>query len=253
MINFSNQVPSVYTSASRDFQYLSWLINIVLNSVKHNVDTIYDLPNSKANPMLTELLALTLGFRIKRSYDKDQLAALVGILPSLLKYKGTKKAVIMAVRAMLRATGSTGDFDDTKHYKVLNGTLLEVTLPEDLIDVTLFLDLMPYILPAGMSCRVVRKTSRIDTYTTEINYSDVLKAAWVNDISLDTNTNRNTNVSELFEVGSELPNFANFRADGITINDGLVNNAIIPVLDPTKGAPLYPTTETTQRKAEDDT
>ena len=49
MIKFYEQVPAVYPSASRDFQYLCWLIDIVLNSVKHNVDDLYDLPNSKTS------------------------------------------------------------------------------------------------------------------------------------------------------------------------------------------------------------
>ena len=76
MIKFANQVPSVYPSASRDFQYLGWLIDIVLNSVKHNVDDLYDLPNNQADIKLTELLALTLGFKVKRNYDQKQLSAL---------------------------------------------------------------------------------------------------------------------------------------------------------------------------------
>ena len=71
MIKFREQVPSVYTNASRDFQYLSWLIDVVLNSVKHNVDTIYDLPNVKHDAKLSELLAMTLGFKVKRNYDQN--------------------------------------------------------------------------------------------------------------------------------------------------------------------------------------
>ena len=90
MIKFKNLVPSVYPNASRDFQYLCWLIDIVLNSVKHTVDDLYDLPNSKADPKLTELLAMTLGFKVKRNYDQDQLRALVAALPRILKYKGLR-------------------------------------------------------------------------------------------------------------------------------------------------------------------
>ena len=54
MINLYNQVPTVYTSTSRDFQYLSWLYNIVLNSVKHNVDALYDLPKVQTDNKLIE-------------------------------------------------------------------------------------------------------------------------------------------------------------------------------------------------------
>ena len=85
MINIFNQVPTVYTSMSRDFQYMCWLINIVLNSVKHNVDGLYELPNTKTDTRLAELLAMTLGFKIRRRYNQEQLAALVSIFPQLLQ------------------------------------------------------------------------------------------------------------------------------------------------------------------------
>jgi hypothetical protein len=228
VINFRNQVPSVYTSASRDFQYLGWLINIVLNAVKHNVDDMYDLPNTKADPRLTELLALTLGFKVKRNYNNEQLAALVSIIPSILKYKGTKKAIVMAAKALLRASGTLGDFDEDKHCKVLGGSLLEVTLPKDLIDVTLFTDLMPYILPAGMSCRVVRKTVLIDKYITEVEYNDELNAQWVTDLTWNTDTKCGSGLAELFDTSIHEPEFAGLIDDAL--NTGLLANTVIPVL-----------------------
>ena len=170
MINLYNQVPSVYTSASRDFQYMCWLFNIVLNSVKHNVDGLYTLPNIGSDPKLTELLAMTLGFKVKRNYDEKQLTALVTILPTVLKYKGTKKAIEMAARALVKATGSLGEAKVS-----IKDTVVEVTLPKDLIDVSLFLDLLDYILPAGMSCRVIRKNEESnDIDDIIVKYKDVL-------------------------------------------------------------------------------
>ena len=108
MINLSSQVPSIYPKASRDFQYLGWLTDIVLNSVKHNVDSLYSLPLTAGNTRLTELLAMTLGFTIKRNYDKKQLSALVSVLPSILKYKGTEKAIVIAAEAIIKASGTGG-------------------------------------------------------------------------------------------------------------------------------------------------
>lgn len=153
MINFYHQVPSVYNNASRDFQFLSWLINVVLNSVKHNVDDLYDLPNPKADPRLIELLAMTLGFKVKRNYNKEQLTTIVSILPSILRYKGTLTAVELAGKALIKASGAVGVFESN-----LVDNCLEVQLPENLVDTVLFTDLLPYILPAGISVKIITKT-----------------------------------------------------------------------------------------------
>jgi len=233
MINFYNQVPSVYTSASRDFQYLSWLINIVLNYVKHNVDSLYNLPATSANPKLTELLAATLGFKVKRNYDQKQLAALVAVLPIIIRYKGTKTAVDTAGNAMIAAVGSSGTFLST-----FSDGVLEVCLPEKLIDVTLFTDLLPYIVPAGITCRILNTNIVSKGYTTEVRYSDKLTAEFYPDITWDSKSHAITGISAMYEepganfVNAE-PSFANYFTDGDTntLNIGLLDNNIIPTLD----------------------
>ena len=237
MINLYNQVPTVYTRASRDFQYICWLMNIVLNSVKHNVDSMSDIRSTKADTRITELLAMTLGFNVKRNYDKTQLAALVSIFPSILKYKGTKKAVVLAAQALLITSGSTGEFNERQHCKVKDGSVLEVTLPNDLVDVTLFTDLMPYILPAGMSCRVIRKNMHTDEFNTYVYHDDILYAKWLYDANIDA-----SGISSVYSTDNnktEYSRFSNFNIDfdsnkspnSLDLNAGLLSNAIIPVLD----------------------
>lgn len=238
MINFYDQVPSIYTSASRDFQYLSWLINIVLNSVKHNVDDMYDLPNVKNDPRLVTLLAMTLGFKVKRNYDQKQLAALVSIIPSILKYKGTTKAIEMAGEALITAAGSAGTFT----HEIKDNTL-EIYLPKELVDVTLFIDLLPYILPAGISYRIVRKTKIDEIYRTEVDYTENVLYAWHKDLTWDASTKTSGGLNGLINMletagdDSTLanePDFANMK-DNKSLNIGLLDNNVIPVLD----KPLY--------------
>ena len=196
MINFCNQVPSIYPSASRDFQYMSWLVNIVLNSVKHNVDDMYNLPDIGGDPKLTELLALTLGFKVKRNYDKKQLMALVSVLPHILKYKGTEKAIMTAANALIMASGSLGEPD----VEII-GTEVVVTLPNDLIDITLFLDLLDYILPAGMTCHIQRKNEKhraIDNI--QLRHKDVLRLLLADDLAWKNNNTKNIGLSGLYEL-----------------------------------------------------
>lgn len=223
MIKFSNQVPSVYPNASRDFQYLCWLIDIVLNSVKHNVDDIYDLPNNEADIKLTELLAMTIGFKIKRNYDQKQLSALIAVLPRIIKYKGTKKAIDMAGNALIAASGAIGSFS----CKIENCEL-EVTFPVGLIDISLFTDLLNYILPAGMTYHIIRKTEIHRKYADILDYQDVMQADWIEDVALDDNTNYITGLSNLYDVSAAEASFANFV--DATPNTGLLDNSIIPIL-----------------------
>ena len=228
MIKLYDQVPRVYSEISRDFQYLSWLINIMLNYVKHNVDSIYDLPSTEIDPRLTELLAITLGFKIKRNYDKDQLAALVSIIPSMLKYKGTIKAIKMAGDALIKASGAAGTFD----CEVEDNNLIAV-LPKDLIDTTLFLDILPYILPAGMTCRIVRRTQeRPPLDSIELRYDDILYGNWYEDVSWDADNQISTGVSGLFDINSDRNTiFTNYTNENMPkLNTGMAQNTVIPML-----------------------
>ena len=229
MINFYNQVPSVYTSASRDFQYLSWLINIVLNSVKHNVDDLYNLPNTKSDIKLTELLAMTLGFKVKRNYDEKQLTALVAVLPSILKYKGTKKALEIAAKALVKAAGSLGE----SRVDEYDGTSVKVTLPKDLTDIKLFLDLLDYILPAGMTCRIVPKnTIKKDIDDVRIKHSDTINLMVADDYTNASADSYTAILSGLYEF-KHMPDFiSNIKKVGElnVLNAGLLDNTVIPVL-----------------------
>ena len=229
MINLYNQVPSVYPSASRDFQYLCWLTNVVLNSVKHNVDDIYNLPSTTIDSKIAELLAMTLGFKIKRNYDQKQLIALVSILPTILKYKGTIKAIEMAVEALLTSSGATGDLDYT-----IDGAQLIVTMPKELIDTTLFTDLLDYILPAGMTCRIIRKTqTKLSLPAIEITHHDVVHLGLYDELSW--RNNQSTGLSSLYDLEQNNSEFnANFTTNDLgelVLNAGLLNNTIIPSLN----------------------
>ena len=232
MIKFANQVPSVYSSASRDFQYLCWLFDIVLNSVKHNVDDLYNLPDNRADHKITELLATTLGFKIKRSYDQAQLRALVIVLPRILKYKGTKVAVDIAGRALLAASGASGSYRSE-----IRDSELYVIFPETLVDISLFNDLLVYILPAGMTCHIAR-TAMVETeLKTEFDYSEKLIAHWLPDVAWDDENQIPYGLANMFNPTAEQPIFANYK-DDVAPNVGLLDNNVIPLLS---NAPLVST------------
>jgi hypothetical protein len=211
----------------------------VLNSVKHNVDDIYNLPNNKADPKLTELLALTLGFKVKRNYDQDQLYALVAALPRILKYKGTKTAIDMAGNALLAASGASGKFksETSEDSDEVSKGEIRVTFPVGLIDISLFTDLLDYILPAGMVCHIVRKNEIHQNPTIELNYSDDVLANWIPDLDWNPNDDKVDQtfpgLANMFDVSSPEYNFGNYGHDSNTYmpNVGLLNNTIIPNIE----------------------
>lgn len=175
MISIKNQVPSIYYAASRDFQVLGHLYEVVLNYNKTNADLLYLLPNNiDVDPRLTELLATTLGFKLRRNYDKAQLAALVSIFPRLLKVKGTLTAVELAGNALVKAAGVSGTFESQLDVQ---NHVLTIKIPIELSDITLFTDLLPYILPFGIRVSIVRITVLKREVTTAVGTAVSMRKA----------------------------------------------------------------------------
>ena len=223
LINMYNEVPRVYLDASRDFQFISRLINIVLNSVKHNVDDMYDIPNVKEGSRLAELLAMTLGFKIRRKYNQKQLIAIVNILPEILKNKGTEKAVMLIGNALIQAADRQG-----KVYCSFDDGILSIILPKDSIDFTLLIDVLPYVLPAGVSYRISRRNQASGSKKTELSQQDVLILS----------PGKDRDLAVLYSptvANSEKPTFNNYTLDSSrednTLNQGLYINTIIPTLE----------------------
>ena len=169
LIKFQDLTPEVYYKRSRDFQYIGRLFDLVLNNAKMNTDIISSLPlNPDMDPRLLDLLALTLGFKSKHEYNTKQLAALCSIFPFVLRNKGSKLAIETACNALLNAEGITKEAS----IEVKNQTV-SIFLPSELSDLNLLKDLLNYILPAGMSCSIVREATLVPpSSTTLVNYND---------------------------------------------------------------------------------
>ena len=155
MIKLQNLTPEVYYKQSRDFQFIGRLYDLVLNSVKTNTDMIYDIPSSdSAGSKMIDLLALTLGFRARHNYNVKQLSAICSIFPIILKNKGNITAIELICDAILHAEGITEEskvlFDPENPY------ILQIFISKQLSDITLLNDLLDYVLPAGISCEIIR-------------------------------------------------------------------------------------------------
>lgn len=165
MIRLQDLVPNVYYEKSRDFQFIGRLFDIVLNSVKTNSDTLYNLPSGKnKDERLLNLLAFTLGFQPKHHYNSKQLEAICSVLPLVIKNKGSLNAIIIATNAILHAEGLTQSLS----YSIAPRESITLYLPTQLSDLTLLSDLMNYILPAGLYCNFVKEISKVTDVETKI-------------------------------------------------------------------------------------
>ena len=166
MIKLQDYTPEVYYRESRDFQFIGRLYDLVLNYVKTNVDLIYSLPLSdNSDNQFIDLMAMTLGFHAKHKYTSQQLKAICFVLSEIIRNKGTIKALTIACDAIFHAEGIQGQFD---YGLTNNNTNIIIYLPQELSDTTLLNDLFEYILPAGMSCQIIKTYSEKATPTTEV-------------------------------------------------------------------------------------
>lgn len=211
MIKLQNYTPSVYYKESRDFQFLGRLFDLVLNSVKTEVDILYNLPlSTDSDDKYLELLALTLGFKPKHQYNSKQLRAVCSVLSEILRNKGSIKALKIACEALFSAMdisqALTYDFTQGKDNCELN-----LYISQEFGDITILLDLLNYILPAGMSCNIIREFHLLTESNTNIGLSDRVTATQINTAETSKIIKDFTNVSDAninnktgFSVNSEI-------------------------------------------------
>lgn len=174
MIKLQNMTPDVYYNQSRDFQFIGRLFDLMLNAAKSNVDLIKELPMSaSSDDRLAELMAMTLGLKIRHQYNSKQLKAICAVFSDIMKYKGSIKAIELAYEALLGAEGITQEF--RFELPQIDNAANEIVIytPKNISDLTLFNDLLEYILPAGMRCRIINTTITDTTNTLNFGIGNV--------------------------------------------------------------------------------
>lgn len=174
MIKLQDYTPEIYYKESRDFQFIGRLFDLVLNSVKTDADLLYHLPlSTDSDEKLLELLAFTLGFKPKHQYNARQLKAICSVFAEILKHKGSIKALKIACEALFNAM----DVDQALDYDFTEGkdkTELNLYIPPEFDDITILTDLLTYVLPAGMSCNIIKELHIKSASNTNIGLTDVV-------------------------------------------------------------------------------
>lgn len=166
-IKLQDLTPEVYYKQSRDFQFIGRLFDAVLNSVKTNSETLYNLPlNDNTDERLIDLMTTTLGFKSRHNYNVKQLTSLCSAFCYVIKNKGNITSILTAINALLNAEGIS---EEASYELRENNTVLALFIPQTLTDTNLLKDLLNYILPAGMSCSIVKEFKVIENANNTVN------------------------------------------------------------------------------------
>ena len=202
MIKLEHLTPEVYYKQSRDFQFIGRLYDAVLNSIMTNTKLINSLPFSdNINEEYLDLLTLTLGFKPKHKYNTKHLRALCSILSEVLHKKGTIQAILDACQAVINIEGIL----TSVNYDISADNLeLTIYMPQEISDLQLLIDLLDYLLPAGMLCNIVREFRFSEKSNTNIGILQKVTAKTTDANSVSSVFNPN-NIVDKQSVLSEKP------------------------------------------------
>lgn len=167
MIKTQKAVPEVYYKESRDFQLLGRIFDFALNYSKTTADMVLNNILSKNSDIkLLDLTAKSLGFESAHEYNVTDLYALCKSFKTIIKYKGTIKAIKDCVSVLLKAqdiaseaTVTVSDRNSAKPYNI------SITVPDELTDTIMLEDMLDYIMPAGFTYSIVRAAQIGQGYT----------------------------------------------------------------------------------------
>ena len=176
MIKSQNLVPNIYYNESRDFQLFGRIYDIIFNYAKTNIDLMENFPiNNYTDSKLIELLARTLGFNNKLSYRNDDLNAICNVFITLMKNKGSLKAIESLVNTILNVSNinkkSKVTLDETTSYP-----LVVINIPDVISnpEIKLLEDVLDYILPIGV-CYNIKTTTLVDSDKGTLFVNDVVQ------------------------------------------------------------------------------
>ena len=159
MIRTRDIVPNIYYDTSRDFQFFGRIYEVIFNYIKTNIDLMTSLPLSKNTDLsMINLLLTTIGFTRRHEYNAEDLKKICSVFIELVRLKGTKRAVELAISTLMNAQNIDASFEVVDRY-VSNGTSMvkqysfDIYLPIELEDKELLEDIFDYILPSGYEYR----------------------------------------------------------------------------------------------------
>lgn len=143
-----DNLPEIYSYASRDFQLMERLYDTLLNGTRYDIYSmlgIIDTQHCRSN--LLPLLRIAVGFISTAKYPDRVLRTLLAAFPVLIKSKGQLQCIRLAVQIYLKAFGGSGDVE-TK-YAQDTGTLNIIILSSP-VEVNALSSWVKFFAPTGL-------------------------------------------------------------------------------------------------------
>lgn len=154
MFKLQNYVPEVYVNESRDFQIFTRVFDLAYNSTKYSINSLKHTSNSsEINSQLLNSLSYKLGLFTSLNIDEDKQRMVLSALPVILRNKGSLKCIEQVVQLFARLSNTTG-----KVNKITN-SVIELIFEQEIIDNTLLLDLLDYVVPTAYTIKYVAASS----------------------------------------------------------------------------------------------
>lgn len=174
MIKTEYLTPEVYYNNSRDFQLLGRIYDIIFGYLKNNINSINNITDINAvDSTLIDLVTSTLGFKKLHNYTSEQLRGLCSIFIEVIRCKGTIKSIETVLNMLANVYNCSTKIEVLKDPT--DNSNLIITIPPQMPDITLFYDILNYILPAGITISVSFKTEIEKSVTSKMKTTDSIE------------------------------------------------------------------------------
>ena len=204
MFRLENNVPEVYIKESRDFQLFLRLYDYVNNGVRFSIKSIDNLLDPlKCNDRVLPLLCTRVGFFPKSEYNTYALREIISAFPLILKYKGSKKSIEIALNTILKAENN---YDDSLIDVDVNKSEIAIYTKKQIINQVLLEDVLSYTIPTGFTLSIGKYTvANKDLTTSKIPGED----------QTSYYINKATTLSEIIKI-KNAPTINNIRNNSIS-------------------------------------
>lgn len=152
MFRLQENVPEVYVKQSRDFQLFCRLYDVINNSIRFNAKSTSSLlsPLHISDKMLP-LLATRIGFFPKNEYSSEALREILSAFPYIVKYKGSKQGIEMALNVILKIENN---YKESMVTIDRENCVVRIFTQTRILGESLLRDLLSYIIPIGYEIEV---------------------------------------------------------------------------------------------------
>ncbi len=158
MFRLQENTPEVYTKQSRDFQLFCRIYDVINNTIRFNaLSTSNLLDPLKTSDKMLPLLATKVGFFPKNEYNTEALRQVISSFPYIVKYKGSKKGIEMALNVILK-------IENNYQESIVNidaqNSIVNIYTKTKIQGEELLRDVLSYILPIGYDLTVNTYTEK---------------------------------------------------------------------------------------------